>query len=108
MTNFTKLEMNVLNILAENHGSEWNTENGESAHNDTWEMTTDGTKECGTIFSSYDLDPKVYRGVIASLIKKGAVDMDEYETECPRNPRIDVAMIAIAISEEGFNKIKVI
>tara|TARA_R100001463_G_scaffold22718_4_gene54473 strand:- start:10415 stop:10741 length:327 start_codon:yes stop_codon:yes gene_type:complete len=107
MEKYTELEIKILTILAKNHGSEWSTDNGETAHNDTWEMTTDGTKECGTIFSSYDLDPKVYRGVIASLIKKGAVDMDEYETNCPKNIYNSVPMIAIAISEKAFNKIKV-
>ena len=57
-------------------------------------------KNVEQFLSSYDLDPKVYRGVIApSLIKKGAVDMDEYETNCPKNIYgILVPMIAIAIS----------
>ena len=52
MEKYTELDEGerILTILANNdHGSEWSTDNGETAHNDTWEMTTDGTKECGTI-----------------------------------------------------------
>ena len=93
---YTGLETHVLNILADNHGDKWQTEDDRFPHVDTYELTTDGSNECGTIFGKYDLDPKVYRGVISSLIQKNAVIVDEYGDP----------MIAIAITEEAFNEIR--
>ena len=76
---YTDLEMDILNILADNHGDAWDTEHDDnSPHIDTYELTTDGSGECGTIFSKNNLDPKVYRGVVSSLIQKGALEVDEY------------------------------
>ena len=100
--------MNVLNILADNHGNEWQTDdspNDDNAwpHVDTFELTTDGSRECGTIFSKYNLDPKVYRGVISSLLQKDAIIDDEYETD--RDFR-DVPMVAIAIKKQAFKEIR--
>ena len=102
MTNFTEMEMNVLNILANNHiqygdNGEWYDEDGY-AHPDTYELTTDGTGECGTIFSKNNLDPKIYRGVIGSLHSKGALITDEYE--------VPQKMVAITITKTVFNEIK--
>ena len=113
MTTYTDLEMNVLNILADNHkkygdiDGNWQSENGTSAHNDTWEMTVDGTREYPTIFTKYNLDPKVYRGVISSLIKKEAIDMDEYDgvATTTKGHFIDVDMVAIAITEKAYNEV---
>ena len=93
---FTDLEMNVLNILADNHGNKWQTEDDRTPHVDTYELSTDETNECGTIFSKYNLDSKVYRGVISSLIQKDAVWVDEYSK----------SMVAIAIKKETFNEIR--
>ena len=103
---YTDLEMNILNILADNHGDEWETEHDDnSPHIDTYELTTDGSGECGTIFSRNNLDPKVYRGVVSSLIQKGALEVDEYDTM--RDPRKGfLPMIAIAISFDTFNEIR--
>jgi hypothetical protein len=102
---YTDLEMNVLNILADKHGNEWQTEDSDNVwpHVDTFELTTDGTRECGTIFGKYNLDPKVYRGVISSLLQKDAIIDDEYEAE--KNLR-DVPMVAIAITKQAFNEIR--
>lgn len=103
---FTDNEMKILNILADNHGAEWNTETDcNSPHIDTYELTTDGSGECGTIFSNNNLDPKIYRGVISSLIQKGALEVDEYETMTDSRKGF-VPMIAIAISFNTFNEIK--
>lgn len=106
MTKFTENEMVILNILADNHGAEWNTEDDEnSPHIDTFELTTDGSSQCGTVFSRNNLDPKVYRGVVSSLIQKGALVTDEYDTMT--DPRKGfVPMIAIAISFDTFNEIR--
>lgn len=103
---YTDLEMNILNILANNHGNEWDTEDDDnSPHIDTYELTTDGSGDCGTIFSKNNLDPKVYRGVVSSLIQKGALMVDEYDTM--RDPREGfLPMIAIAISFDTFNEIR--
>lgn len=102
---YTDLEMNILNILADNHGDAWDTEHDDnSPHIDTFELTTDGSGECGTIFSKNNLDPKVYRGVVSSLIQKGALEVDEYSTGVPRKGF--VPMIAIAISFDTFNEIR--
>jgi hypothetical protein len=105
---YTDLEMNVLNILANNHGDEWQTDDSPDddnawPHLDTFELTTDGTRRWGTIFSDYNLDPKVYRGVISSLLQKGAIIDDEYVagTAFRRVP-----MIAIAITKETFDEIR--
>lgn len=107
MTAYTEMEMTVLNILANNHieygDGAWYDEDGY-AHPDTFELTTDGTDECGTIFSKNDLDPKIYRGVIGSLEKKGALVIDEYSTSDERGRF--VPMIAVTISERAFNEIK--
>jgi len=103
---YTDLEMNILNILADNHGEKWDTEDDDnSPHVDTYELTTDGSGDCGTIFSKNNLDPKVYRGVVSSLIQKGALMVDEYDTM--RDPRKGfLPMIAIAISFDTFNEIR--
>jgi len=103
---YTDLEMNILNILADNHGEKWDTEDDyNSPHIDTYELTTDGSGECGTIFSRNNLDPKVYRGVVSSLIQKGALEVDEYDTM--KDPRKGfLPMIAIAISFDTFNEIR--
>lgn len=102
---YTDLEMNILNILADNHGDAWDTEHDDnSPHIDTYELTTDGSGECGTIFSRNNLDPKVYRGVVSSLIQKGALEVDEYQTGVPS--RGFVPMVAIAISFDTFNEIR--
>lgn len=93
---YTDLEMNVLNILAANHGNKWQTEDDRTPHVDTYELSTDETNECGTIFSKYNLDSKVYRGVISSLIQKDAVWVDEYSN----------SMVAIAIKKEAFDEIR--
>jgi len=102
---YTDLEMNVLNILAANHGNEWQTEDDYNVwpHIDTFELTTDGTRECGTIFSKHNLDPKVYRGVISSLLQKDAIIYDEYDAG--QFFRI-VPMVAIAIKKEAFDEIR--
>ena len=51
------------------------------------------------------LDPKVYRGVVSSLIQKGALMVDEYDTM--KDPRKGfLPMIAIAISFDTFNEIR--
>lgn len=107
MTKFTEMEMIVLAILAENHikygDGDWYDEDGY-AHPDTYELTTDGSGECGTIFSKNNLDPKIYRGVIGSLHSKGALEVDEYTTGMPSKGF--VPMIAITISKNAFNEIK--
>lgn len=108
MTAYTEMEMTVLNILANNHielgDGAWYDEDGY-AHPDTFELTTDGSGQCGTIFSKNDLDPKVYRGVVSSLIQKGALITDEYDTMT--DPRKGfLPMIAVTISERAFNEIK--
>jgi len=102
---FTDLEMNVLNILAANHGNEWQTEDDDNfwPYIDTFELTTDGTRECGTIFSKHNLDPKIYRGVISSLLQKGAIIDDEYEAGSAFRC---VPMVAIAITKEAFDEIR--
>ena len=113
MTTYTDLEMNVLNILADNHKQDpdydgsWQTDSGSCAHGDTWEVTVDGTRECPTIFTKYNLDPKVYRGVISSLIKKEAIDIDEYEAtvKTTKGRIVDVDMVTIAITEKTFNEV---
>ena len=106
MTKFTEGEMVVLNILANNHGAEWDTEHDDnSPHIDTFELTTDGSGQCGTIFSRYDLDPKIYRGVISSLIQKGALVTDEYSTMVDIRKGFST-MIAIAIDFDTFNEIR--
>lgn len=102
---YTELEMNVLNILADEHVQGFNTEDGVYPHVDTFWLTTDGTKECGTIFDEFDLDPKIYRGVISSLDQKGAIVIDEYETSPTKSLRY-VPMVAIAISQDAFNSIR--
>jgi len=96
---YTDLEMNVLNILAANHGNEWQTEDDYNVwpHIDTFELTTDGTRECGTIFSKHNLDPKVYRGVISSLLQKDAI-IDDPDPMMGRN--------SIAIKKEAFDEIR--
>ena len=103
---YTTNEMNILNILADNHGANWDTEDdNNSPHIDTYELTTDGSGQCGTIFSKNNLDPKIYRGVISSLIQKGALEVDEYDTMT--DPRKGfLPMIAIAISFDTFNEIR--
>ena len=103
---YTENEMKILNILADNHGANWDTEDdNNSPHIDTYELTTDGSGDCGTIFSRYNLDPKVYRGVISSLIQKGALEVDEYDTM--RDIRKGfLPMIAIAITFDTFNEIR--
>ena len=102
---YTDLEMNVLNILAANHGNEWQTEDDDNVwpHVDTFELTTDGSRECGTIFSKHNLNSKVYRGVISSLLQKGAIIDDEYETDRDFHT---VPMVAIAIKKQAFNQIR--
>jgi len=106
MTKFTENEMKILNILADNHGAKWDTEDDDnSPHIDTFELTTDGSGQCGTIFSKNNLDPKVYRGVVSSLIQKGALITDEYDTMT--DPRKGfLPMIAIAINFDTFNEIR--
>ena len=106
MTNFTEMEMTVLNILDDNHGEQWDTEEENNApHIDTYELTTDGSGQCGTICSKNNLDPKVYRGVVSSLIQKGALVTDEYDTMT--DPRKGfLPMIAVAISFDTFNEIR--
>ena len=103
---YTQNEMKILNILADNHGSQWDTEDDDnSPHIDTYELTTDGSGQCGTIFSKNNLDPKIYRGVISSLIQKGALEVDEYDTMT--DPRKGfLPMIAIAINFDTFNEIR--
>jgi hypothetical protein len=103
---YTTNEMNILNILADNHGANWDTEDdNNSPHIDTYELTTDGSGQCGTIFSKNNLDPKIYRGVISSLIQKGALEVDEYDTMT--DPRKGfLPMIAIAITFDTFNEIR--
>ncbi len=105
MTTYTEMEMNVLNILASAHGVKWQDEDGY-AHPDTFVLTTDGTGECGTIFSDNDLDPNVYRGVIGSLQSKGALISQSYETYTDRGR--EVKMVSISIDEDTFNEIKVV
>lgn len=109
MNAYTEMEIKVLNILASSHiqygdNGEWYDEDGY-AHPDTYELTTDGTGECGTIFSKNNLDPKIYRGVIGSLHSKGALVTDEYTTSGSRGFQ-QVPMIAITISKNAFNEIK--
>ena len=103
MNAFTEMEIKVLNILAKTHGDTWQDEDGY-AHPDTFLLTTDGTGECGTIFSQHNLDPKVYRGVIGSLEKKGALVSQCYETYTDRGREVD--MVSISIDENTFNEIK--
>jgi hypothetical protein len=108
MTNFTKLELDILEILADHHeDGEWMTEDWDeiSPHPDTWELTTDGLKQKNnTIFSAYDLDPKVYRAVIASLIKKEAIQIDYYDVTNARFQWVEMAKIGI--SKCAFYKTK--
>ena len=103
---YTENEMNILNILADNHGAKWDTEEDDnSPHIDTYELTTDGSGQCGTIFSKNNLDPKIFRGVISSLIQKGALEVDEYDTMT--DPRKGfLPRIAIAISFDTFTEIR--
>ncbi len=105
---YTQMELKVLNILADEHGSEWQTEDDEHAQLDTFLLTTDGTGDWGTIFGNHQLDPKVYRGVISSLLQKGALEEDEYTT-VPKGSSFTgrkCKMIAIAIKQEPFNAIR--
>ena len=106
---YTDLEMNVLNILAANHGNEWQDDDGfcvddfdeledfRYPHIDMYELTIDRSGRDGTIFSDYNLDPKVYRGVISSLLQKGAV-IDDPDPMMGRN--------SIAIRKEAFDEIR--
>jgi len=111
---YTDKEIQVLSILADQHGSDWQICDGYDEgneeifgyfppHIDTYLLTTDGTRRWGTIFSNFGLDPKVYRGVVSSLLQKGAIVDDEYEAD--RGMRI-VPMVAIAITKEAFNTIR--
>lgn len=109
---YTDLEMNILNILANNHGDAWDTEHDDnSPHMDTYELTFNGCGEGGTIFSKNNLDPKVYRGVVSSLIQKGALEVDEYDVMAPGATFVGVRknrrrMVAVAISFDTFNEIR--
>jgi len=111
-SNFTDLEMNVINILANNHknlddSGQWQSDDGEYPHLDTWELTIDGRPQNLTIFTKYDLDPKVYRGVISSLIQKGAIETDEYEAVAvtTKGRRVPTILQAIAINKETFKEV---
>ena len=42
--------------------------------------SSDGHGICGYPFDGYGLDNKVHRGVLASLVKKGVVDVDDVES----------------------------
>ena len=108
MEKYTKLEIEVLTILAKEHDDgEWMTEDWDeiSPHIDTWILTTDGLKQKNsTIFQINNLDPKVYRGVISSLIKKDAILVDYYDAG---NQFISsVEMVSIGISKGAFSDIK--
>ena len=112
MTTYTKLELDILKILAAEHleyqdDGEFFTEDpdGESPHIDTWILTTDGLEQGNsTIFEINNLDPKVYRGVISSLLNKGAVLIDYYNTQ--KSIFVDVEMIIIGISRHAFYQTK--
>ena len=108
-TKYTDLELEVLNILADEHGEEWISETDEAdseAHNDTWLITVDGLKQGDdvTIFQYNNLDPKIYRGVIGSLVRKNAVFLYPFDT---RNDRGDqVEMVLIGLEQHAFNEIR--
>ena len=108
-TKYTDLELEVLNILADEHGEEWISETDEAdsqAHNDTWLITVDGLKQGDdvTIFQYNNLDPKIYRGVIGSLVRKDAVFLYPFDT---RNDRGDqVEMVLIGLEQHAFNEIR--
>lgn len=108
---YTEMEMRVLNILADEHGDEWLTEDGEYPQLDTYLLTTDGSGRHGTIFDKFGLDPKVYRGVITSLYMKDAVDLDEYDVMAEGATFVGVRknrrrMLAVGIMESAFNEIR--
>ena len=107
---FTDNEMIVLNILADLHSNyggddEFYTEDDEFAHLDCWECLSDESGQCETIFENHGLDPKIFRGVISSLIQKDAVDLDEYTTGLPGSNR-HYPIRTIAISMAAFDKLK--
>lgn len=106
---YTDNEMIVLGILADKHlamtgSNEFYTEDDEFAHLDCWECISDASGQCETIFDDHDLDPKIFRGVISSLIQKGAVDLDEYTTGRPGSNR-HYQIRTIAISMAAFEEV---
>ena len=111
MSKYTKLELDILKILAANHpNGEFFTEDpdGKSPHVHTWELTFDGLKQKdSTIWQIYGLDPKVYRGVISSLIKKDAIIVDEYDAgasfeDVLKGAPLSASMVAIGITRKAF------
>lgn len=115
MEKYTDLEIEILTILAKEHyEGEWMTEDWEeiSPHLDTWILTTDGLKQKNsTIFQINNLDPKVYRGVISSLIKKDAILTDEYEASASWKDILNglphfATMVTIGISKGAYYDMK--
>jgi hypothetical protein len=112
-TQYTDLELEVLNILAREADfgdGEWAGDKDSGlAEFDAWLITYDGLNQGDdvTIFQEYDLDPAIYRGVIGSLVKKGYVAVDEVETINYKDSSSGryVSIISIAITQETFNEI---
>ena len=109
-TKYTALELEVLNILADEHGEdEWFGETDEAdtvAHMDTWLISTDGLKQGNdvTIYQYHNLDPSIYRGVVGSLIKKNAIDTHAFDTTNDRGNQ--VPMLLIGLPRDTYNEIK--
>ena len=75
---FTEKEIILMEVLARFAQGEYATEDGIAPHLDNY-MGVTGANGCELDWNETGLDIKIYRGIIASLVKKGLATTDEWE-----------------------------
>ena len=102
---FTKKEMEVLNVLTPAN-KEFETDDGEYPSPDMFLVISGPEDAVAANWGKTGLDIKIYRGVIASLIKKGAICVDEWTWDLDQIRGRVIEVTAIALTLEGFNQAK--
>jgi hypothetical protein len=92
---FTEKEIILMEVLARFAQGEYDTENGTTPHLDNY-MGITGANGCELDWLETGLDIKIYRGVIASLVKKGLAISDEWEYD------FNKYATSVALTFQGF------
>ena len=84
-----------MEVLAQYADGKYDTEDGIAPHLDNY-MGVTGANGCELDWVKTGLDIKIYRGIIASLVKKGLATTDEWDYA------INKYATSVALTFEGF------
>ena len=100
---FTKKEIEVMNILASHIEGEFLTDDGVEPNPDGFFVISGPKKAVDQDWGKTGLDLKIYRGVIASLIKKDVITTDSWSWDLNRATGKFREVFAIALTLNGFD-----